>query len=204
MFNKDIFKIIVSDAARQALSRRCIQPRYSMNCEKMLSISAMVLLAVPIFTVKFAIADAVSSQTSAFASAGRPHSALHDKLLGVGEADFRAVTNVLHSNFLKELEVAGLEVVPINQIAASALYRKQLTGSTLAPINAEMREKATTAGDVAGSVAVSLFKLAIGSSDASSSTKREVIDEPARYRDVVGAGLHIAGTMLIARLKSER
>ena len=287
-------------------------------------------VAVPVFTVEFAIADAVSAQTSGFASAGRARSALYYKLLGVGETDFQAMTNALHVNFLKELETAGFDVVPSEQIAASAGYRKLLTGATPPPLKsdnamvmsppnlgiygfskaaaasstksvfgalasmgagfsalgsvtdslelskelnaglleirmkvnfvqlnasgkgfldrlsgtastsgkafpsidgmsvgvinnntynnmtmrnsltldssafADVREKATTAGDVAGTVALSLFKLAIGSSDSSSSTELEVIADPARYREVVGAGLGTAGTMLVARLKSER
>ena len=287
-------------------------------------------VAVPVFTVEFAIADAVSAQTSGFAFAGRARSAQYYELLGVGEADFQAMTNALHVNFLKKLETAGFEVVPGEQIAASAGYRKLLTGATPPPIKSDnamvmsppnlgiygfskaaaasstksvfgalasmgagfsalggvsdslelakelnaglleirmkvnfvqlnasgkgfldrlsgtastsgkafpsidgmsvgvinnntynnmtmrnsltlnssafddVREKATTAGDVAGTVALSLFKLAIGSSDSSSSAKLGVIADPARYRDVVGAGLGTAGAMLVARLKSER
>ena len=69
---------------------------------------------------------------------------------------------------------------------------------------AEVREKATTAGDVAGAVAVGLLRLAIGSNDSSSSKELEVVADPARYKDVVGGGLGSAGSMLVARLKSER
>ena len=287
-------------------------------------------IAVPVFTVEFAIADAVSSQTSGFASAGRARSALYYKLLGVGEPDFQAMTNALHTSFLAELESAGFEVVPLEQITASSGYRKLLAGATPAPIKsdnamvmsppnlgiygftkaaaasssksvfgalssmgagfsamgtitdslelskelnaglleirmkvnfvqlnaggkgfldrlsgvastsgkafpsidgmsvgvinnntynnitmrnsltldgsafADVREKATTAGDVAGTVAVSLLKLAIGSSDSSSSTELEVFADPAKYKQIVGAGLSAAGAMLVARLKSER
>ncbi len=69
---------------------------------------------------------------------------------------------------------------------------------------AEVREKATTAGEVAGAVAVGLLRLAIGSKDSSSSKELEVVADPARYKDVVGAGLGSAASMLVARLKSER
>ena len=69
---------------------------------------------------------------------------------------------------------------------------------------AEVREKATTAGDVAGGVAVGLLRLAIGSKDSSSSKELEVVADAARYKDVVGAGLGSAASMLVARLKSER
>jgi hypothetical protein len=69
---------------------------------------------------------------------------------------------------------------------------------------AEVREKATTAGDVAGAVAVGLLRLAIGSKDSSSSKELEVVADPARYKDVVGAGLGSAASMLVARMKAER
>ncbi len=69
---------------------------------------------------------------------------------------------------------------------------------------AEVREKATSAGDVAGAVAVGLLRLAIGSKDSSSSTELEVVAHPVQYREVVGAGLGSAAGMLVNRLRSER
>ena len=69
---------------------------------------------------------------------------------------------------------------------------------------AEVREKASTTGDMVGAVAVGLLKLAIGSKDSSSSKELEVVADPAKYRDVVGAGLGSAGRMLVARLQIER
>ena len=87
-------------------------------------------------------------------------------------------------------------------------YRSVLTMKntlTLDPAAfAELRQKATTGADVAGAVAISLFKLAIGSKDSSSSTEMEVIAEPAKYPDVIGAGLGQVNTMLVARLSSAR
>ena len=69
---------------------------------------------------------------------------------------------------------------------------------------AEVREKAATATDIAGAVAVGLLRLAVGSSDTSSSTEMEVVADPARYPAVIGSGLASAGGMLVARIKSER
>ena len=69
---------------------------------------------------------------------------------------------------------------------------------------AEVREKATTTGDVVGAVALGLLKMAIGSKDSSSSKEMEVLAEPAKYQDVVSAGLGSAGSMLVARMKTER
>ena len=69
---------------------------------------------------------------------------------------------------------------------------------------AQVREKATTAGDVAGAVAVGLLRLAIGSSDSSSSSEMEVVADPAQYPAVIGAGLASAGGLVVTRLKAER
>ncbi len=69
---------------------------------------------------------------------------------------------------------------------------------------AEVREKATTTGDVVGAVALGFLKLAIGSKDSSSSKELEVVAEPAAYKSVVGSGLGAAGSMLVARIKAER
>ena len=69
---------------------------------------------------------------------------------------------------------------------------------------ADVREKSATAGDVAGAVAVSLLQLAIGSKDSNSSTEMDVVADPVKYPQIIGAGLGSAGSMLVARMKSER
>jgi hypothetical protein len=69
---------------------------------------------------------------------------------------------------------------------------------------AQVREKPATAADKAGTVAVALLQLAVGSKDSISSTELEVLADPVKYREVVGAGLASAGSMVVARLKAER
>lgn len=69
---------------------------------------------------------------------------------------------------------------------------------------AEVREKPTTTGDVAGAVLVGLIRLASKSSDSSSSTEMEAIADPARYKQIVGAGMSSLSDVLVARLKAER
>jgi hypothetical protein len=68
----------------------------------------------------------------------------------------------------------------------------------------EVREKATTAADVAGAVAVVLIQLASGSKDKSDSKEREVLADPSKYPQIVGSGLNAATSMLVARMKTER
>lgn len=294
------------------------------------ALKGVTRVAIPVFTVEFATAESVSAQTSGFAAAGRASSSMYYKLLGVGEAEFQAITDALYLQFQQELKASGLELVAPEQLQAAAAYGKLKAGATPAPIKsdsamlmsapglavygftrtaasnsskglfgaiagmgagfaavgaisdslelskqlnaallevrlnvsfaqlessgkgflarltdtastsgkafpsvsglsasvihnstsssivmrhsltldasayAEVREKATTTADVAGAVAVGLLRLAIGSNDSSSSTEMEVVADPAKYRAVVGAGLGTAGSLLVARLKTER
>jgi len=66
----------------------------------------------------------------------------------------------------------------------------------------EVRKKPTTAGDVAGAVAVGLLRLALNSKDSSSSDEMEVVADPAKYRDIVGSGLGTVTQMFVQRLKA--
>jgi len=69
---------------------------------------------------------------------------------------------------------------------------------------AEVREKPSTAGDVAGAVLVGLIRLASKSGDSSSSTDMEAIADPTRYKQVVAAGMNSLSDVVVARLKAER
>jgi hypothetical protein len=289
-------------------------------------------VAVPVFAVEFVVADNVSSTTSGFASAGRATSSMYYKLLGVGEADFQAITDALYAQFLADLKASGVDVLEAAQVVAAPTYRKLVATGSPAPIKtdstlmmsppglglygfarmgggnsakgksifgalsdmgagfsavagimdtiqlsadldaslievrmrvsfvqlsddskgffgrlsgtastsgksfphvdnvmvavqsgqmrstltmkhtltldnaafAEVREKKATTGDMVGAVAVGLLKLALNSKDSSSSTELEVVADPAKYREVIGAGLGNAGRMVVAKMASER
>lgn len=66
----------------------------------------------------------------------------------------------------------------------------------------EVREKASTAGDIAGAVAVGLLRLATGSGDSSSSSQMQAVADPAGYSRVVGEGLGAVREMLVLRLRA--
>lgn len=68
----------------------------------------------------------------------------------------------------------------------------------------EVRKQAASGGDIAGAVAVGLLRMAIGSKDSSSSEKYEVVAEPQRYGERIGANLAQTNAMLIARMVNER
>ena len=296
------------------------------------ALKGITRVAVPVFVVDFVTADNVRTQTSGFGSAGRASSALYYKLLGVGEPEFQALTDAMYLGFLQRLTDSGLQVVGMNEVQATAAYRKLAAGGKKTPMKSdthtvlsaqgqnvygfaragtgaakpssglfgalsgigdgfsavgdvmdsielakqlnaatievrlrvnfveladqnkgffgrlsgtasttgkafpsidgvmvqvqqaewrssltlnnalvldpavftEVREKPTTAGDVAGAVLVGLIRLASSSKDSSSSTEMEAIADPARYQQIVGAGMGSLSDVVVARLKSER
>lgn len=91
-------------------------------------------VAVPVFAVEFITADNVSAQTSSFGAAGRSSMTSYYKLLGVGEADFQAMTDALYANFLKQLKTSGVEVLEAQQVISAPTYRKLLATGSPAPI----------------------------------------------------------------------
>jgi hypothetical protein len=289
-------------------------------------------VAVPVFVVDFVTADRVSTQTSGFGSAGRASSSLYYKLLGVGEPDFQALTDAMHTDFLQRLKDSGLQVLGADDLQASSAYRKLAAGGKKTPIKsdtstvlsaggqpvygfargstgpakpssglfgalsgisdgfsavgdvmdsialakelnaatlevrlrlnfveladhnkgffgrlaatattsgkafpsidgvmvqvqqgdwrsvmtlnsvlvldpavfAEVREKPSTAADVAGTVVAGLLRFAAGNKDTSDSKEMEAIADPARYRQIVGAGMNSLSDVVVARLKAER
>lgn len=69
---------------------------------------------------------------------------------------------------------------------------------------AEVREKPSTAADVAGVVVAGLLRFAAGNKDTSDSKQMEAIADPARYKQIVSSGLNSVSDVVVARLKAER
>ena len=93
------------------------------------------------------------------------------------------------------------------QVQQGQLRSSMLLDRTLVldpAVFAEVREKPTTAGDVAGAVLTGLIRLASSSRDSSSSTEMEAIADPARYKQIIGAGMNSLSDVVVARLKAER
>ena len=93
------------------------------------------------------------------------------------------------------------------QVQQGQLRSSMLLDRTLVldpAVFAEVREKPSTAGDVAGTIAAGLLRLAAGNRDTSSSTEMEAIADPARYRQIIGAGMNSLSDVMVARLKAER
>lgn len=90
-------------------------------------------VAVPLFTVDFVTADSEKAEASGFGSAGRATAISAYKLKGVGQAEFQALTDAAYSAFMADLQAAGFETVPLEQVQAQALFRKLLAGGKPAP-----------------------------------------------------------------------
>lgn len=94
-------------------------------------------VAVPVFAVEFITADNVSASVSGFGAAGRATSSLYYKLIGVGEAEFQAITDALYQRFLADLKASGLEVIDAAQVAAAPGYAKLRASGVAAPIKGD-------------------------------------------------------------------
>lgn len=68
----------------------------------------------------------------------------------------------------------------------------------------EVRKEAATTGEMAGAVVGGLLRMAIGNKDSSSTDKFQVVADPARYQERIGANLTQAHAMMIARMVNER
>jgi hypothetical protein len=97
------------------------------------AIKGMKRVAMPSFQVEFVTRSSAQASTSGFASAGRTSVSAYYTLVGVGEADFQALTNQLHADFVRDLQQMGVEVVPFAQVQASPAYRKLAAGAQPAP-----------------------------------------------------------------------
>ena len=99
------------------------------------AIKGMKRVALPSFQVEFVTRSSAQASTSGFASTGRSSVSAYYTLVGVGEADFQALTNQLHADFMRDLQQMGVEVVPFAQVQASPAYRKLAAGAQPAPFS---------------------------------------------------------------------
>jgi len=98
-------------------------------------------VAVSQFSVEFVTGDSVSAETSGFAAAGRARVTAFHRLVGVGQAEFQALSEAMHGEFLRQLQASGLEVVPHEQLLAAPSYRKLAAAGLAMP---DIQEDAIT------------------------------------------------------------
>jgi hypothetical protein len=99
------------------------------------AIKGLRRVALPSFQVEFVTRSGAQASTSGFAAAGRSSVSAYYSLVGVGEADFQALTDQLYADFVRDLQQMGLEVVPLAQLQASPAYRKLVAGAAPAPLS---------------------------------------------------------------------
>ncbi len=94
-------------------------------------------VAIPLLSVQFVTADAVSGETSGFGAAGRAHASAAYSLVDVGEADFTALAARLYDRVVQGLRDAGVEVVPADAVVAAPTWRKLAAGGSPSPLRSD-------------------------------------------------------------------
>lgn len=90
-------------------------------------------VAVPQFSIDFVTNDNVTAQTSGFGGFNRASATGYYKLVGVTEADFQRLAEQVYAQLLADLKASGLEVVPLDEVSASATWRKLTAGGRALP-----------------------------------------------------------------------
>lgn len=95
-------------------------------------------VAVTQFAVQFVTADSISGETAGGFGSNSASVTGHYKLSGVGQAEFQAAADAFHAEFERQLQAAGLEVVPKAQVLASPIWQRlAATGQTLPTVTEE-------------------------------------------------------------------
>jgi hypothetical protein len=97
-------------------------------------------VAIGSFQVEFVHKGAASASSHRIGSSGTANTNVVVSLTGLSAADFQAVADAAYARTVADLKAAGLEVLPLDQVKASAAYRKLTEGATA---TAETRTKDT-------------------------------------------------------------
>lgn len=89
--------------------------------------------AISSFQVEFVTKGAASASSYEIGRSGRASTNTVITLVGVGGADFQAITEQLHGEFVRDLKGMGIEVVPTSKIVAAAAYKKMAASGKPSP-----------------------------------------------------------------------
>ncbi|MES2898105.1 MAG: hypothetical protein V4723_00180 [Pseudomonadota bacterium] len=97
-------------------------------------------LAIGSFDVEFATkgsssatATRMGQSANANGSNSRSTTSVSMALAGVNEADFQAIVEQLHADFVKQVKAAGIEVVGVDKVMNTETYRKMAASGKPAP-----------------------------------------------------------------------
>jgi hypothetical protein len=97
--------------------------------------------AISSFQVEFVTKGGASARSQEIGKKGSASTSMQMTLVGLTAADFQAITDKLHADFVKDLTAMNIEVVPTEKIIASAHYQKMAASGKVAP--AETRTSST-------------------------------------------------------------
>lgn len=97
-------------------------------------------VAIGSYQVEFVHKGAASASSYRIGESGRANTNVVVSLTGLAPADFQAIADAAYAQTQAELKAAGLELVPQEQVLASATYRKLTEGASAV---AETRTKDT-------------------------------------------------------------
>ena len=97
--------------------------------------------AISSFQVEFVTKGAAGASSYEIGRSGRASTNTVITLVGLNAADFQAITDQLHAEFVRDLKAMAIEVVPTDRILAAAAYKKMAT--TGKPSPAETRTSDT-------------------------------------------------------------
>jgi hypothetical protein len=97
--------------------------------------------AISSFQVQFVTAGAASASSYEIGKPGRASVSSMIKLVGLEPTDFQAITDQLHTQFIRDLSAMKIDVVPNEQVLAAQAYQKMAASGKPSP--AETRTKDT-------------------------------------------------------------
>jgi hypothetical protein len=96
--------------------------------------------AISSFQVQFVTAGAASASSYEIGKPGRANVNSMIKLVGLAPADFQAITDQLHAQFINDLNAMKIEVVPNEQILAAQAYQKMAASGKPSPIETRTKD----------------------------------------------------------------
>ena len=104
------------------------------------ALAGLQKVAISSFQVEFVTKGAASASSYEIGRQGRAGTNMVVSLVGVGAADFQAMTDKLHADFVADLKALGLEVLPTEQVLAAPSYQKMAAGGSPSPASTRTKD----------------------------------------------------------------
>lgn len=91
-------------------------------------------VAITGFDVEFVTKGSASANSMKMSSGNRVSTNMSVTLVGVTEPDFQGIVDQLYSDFLRDVNAVGIEVVPTSTLMESENYKKMASSGSAAPL----------------------------------------------------------------------